>query len=150
MKVITMDPISITVFLEYIYSKFAVTFILSIIGVSIREMLGNAKSKSDNKHTRIHLGKVITLTLFSTVVMCAAGDYIHVSFSIYVLLCILFGMWSRALIRIVTDNRFIKTFVVKFIGSISPPAGQSISDALDATEEDQNEERKVIGDEPKK
>ena len=133
-----MDPISITVFLEYIYSKFAVTFILSIIGVSIRE------------HTRIHLGKVITLTLFSTVVMCAAGDYIHVSFSIYVLLCILFGMWSRALIRIVTDNRFIKTFVVKFIGSISPPAGQSISDALDATEEDQNEERKVIGDEPKK
>lgn len=140
---ITVELISLTVLLEYIYTKFAVTFILSIIGVSIREMFIAITVDLRNKDNHIRVGKILVLSLFSTVLMCAIGDYVHVGFSIYVLLCILMGMWSHVIIRVATDNKVMKAVLVKLVGSIAKPLEQSVSDAIDAVDkEDKSSENK--------
>ena len=72
-----MEQPTFTLLLDYLYSQFAVTFILSIVGVVIRVTV-----KTINNKDRVSIGKLIASTMFSTFLMCAVREYIHINFSL--------------------------------------------------------------------
>lgn len=128
-----MDSLSIYLLLDYFYNKFAVTFILSVIGVSIREIVGNVNEK---KH--IQIGKIIVSSLFSTVAMCAIGDYFHIAFSLYALVCVIFGMWSIKIVSFILTSRFANA-VLKTVSKNGPSVA---SDFVESAMDDDTENKK--------
>lgn len=121
-----MEQPTFTLFLDYLYSKFAVTFILCIVGVIIKVI-----TTSVNKKQRVSIGKLIASTMFSTFLMCAVGEYIHINFSIYVLLSVVVGMWSTDLVALFLNSKFISNLTLKYLKTVAGPVAKSISEALD-------------------
>ena len=121
-----MEQPTFTLFLDYLYSKFAVTFILCIIGVVIRLI-----STAVNNKQRVSRGKLIASTMFSTFLMCAVGEYIHINFSVYVFLCVVVGMWSTKIVSLALDSKFMSKVTLKCLKKVASPVAKSISEALD-------------------
>lgn len=140
-----------TMLLDYLYNKFAVTFILSIIGVSIRVMVGNV----NNRH-RISIIKIVASTLFSTILMCAIGEYVEFIFSVYVLACVLMGMWSTKIISLASSSKFMGKVAKKLIKNIATPVTKTLADVLEDEEKEKQTKKKdndtnaTDGDNPKK
>ena len=121
-----MEQPTFTLLLDYLYSKFAVTFILCIIGVVIRII-----STAVNNKQRVSRGKLIASTMFSTFLMCAIGEYIHINFSVYVFLCVVVGMWSTNIVSLALDSKFMSKVTLKCLNKVASPVAKSISEALD-------------------
>lgn len=122
-----MDPM-ITLLLDYLYNKFAITFVFSLAGISIKEIANNV---GKNNHIKIRI--LVSSSIFSTVVMCAVKDYINMSFSIYVLVCVISGMWSAKLIKIANNSKFMSKFIVNLFKKITNPITDAISDTIEDT-----------------
>lgn len=140
-----MEQPTFTLLLDYLYSQFAVTFILSIVGVVIRVMV-----KTINNKDRVSIGKLIASTMFSTFLMCAVREYIHINFSVYVLLCVVVGMWSSSIVSIVLNSKFMSSLVRKYLKRTAGPVAKSIVDALDEPVEDSDKKVKSIEEKPDK
>lgn len=129
-----MGTISFTLLLDYLYNKFAVTFILSIIGVSIREIVGNV-----NARQRIDISKVLASTVFTTIAMCALREYVNLSFSVYVLLCVVTSMWSPWIVSLVLNSKFMGAVLTKCIKKTLPePISDTIEEIINEEEESEN------------
>ena len=72
--------ITIDVLLEFLYNKFAVTFLVCLVGSFIRETLRSTKSK---KSKMLDIKRMVTSTVFSTFLMCACVEYVDLPFSVY-------------------------------------------------------------------
>lgn len=138
-----MQKLTITLFLEYLYSRFAVTFILCIIGVVIRELLGNI-----NAEKKVRIGEVIASALFSTILMCVVSEYIHIIFSAYVLVCTVAGIWSRKIVQLVTDSNFMGKIATRYIKKIASPVAEALEETL--KEENADNKEKPNNDENEK
>ena len=129
-----MEELTFTLFLDYLYNRFAVTFVLSIIGVVIRVM-----HKNVNARQKIDIGKVIASAFFSTILMCAVSEYIEIVFSIYALICVIVGIWSNKLIQIVMDSNFMGKVVIKYIKKIATPVAESLEETLKEENKKEND-----------
>lgn len=125
-----MEHFTFTLLLDYIYHRFAITFILTMLGVVIRIMMSNVKSKK-----KVSIGKVLASTMFSTILMCAIGELVPFAFTVYVLICVIAGMWSMKIVTLGLDSKFMTTFMSKYLKNIAGPVVKSISDALDEKNE---------------
>ena len=137
-----MEQPTFTLLLDYLYSKFAVTFILCIIGVVIKVIITTVNNKQ-----RVSIGKLIASTMFSTFLMCAIGEYIHINFSIYVLLSVVVGMWSTNLVALFLNSKFMSNLTLKYLKKVAGPVAKSISEALD--EEDTGDKQDGSADKTK-
>lgn len=137
-----MEQPTFTLLLDYLYSKFAVTFILCIVGVIIKVIITTVNNKQ-----RVSIGKLIASTMFSTFLMCAIGEYIHINFSIYALICVVVGMWSTNLVALFLNSKFISNLTLKYLKKVAGPVAKSISEALD--EEDISDNKNCSADEIK-
>lgn len=130
-----MDQITFTLLLDYVYRKFAVTFVICIFGV-----LAKTITTTMGTRNRISISKMIVSTMFSTVLMCAIGEFININFSLYVLLSVIIGMWSDSIISFALNGKFMKKVLFKYFKKTIGPVAESISDALN--EEDEESEDK--------
>lgn len=69
--------------------------------------------------------------MFSTFLMCAVGEYIHINFSVYVFLCVVVGMWSTKIVSLALDSKFMSKVTLKCLNKVASPVAKSISEALD-------------------
>ena len=76
--------------------------------------------------------------MFSTVLMCAVKDYIDIAFSVYVLTCVIVGMWSTKIISLVADSKFMGKVTKRLLKSIASPVADAVSDVLDEEENKNN------------
>ena len=137
-----MDQLTFTLLLDYLYSNFAVTFILSIIGVVIRLVVKNVGAKQ-----RISIGSFVASAVFSTILLCALRNYVDIDFSVYVFLCIVVGMWSPNIVSVVLDSKFMANLLKKYLKGVSEPIAKSLSDALeDENKKDTTDNTNAIED----
>lgn len=139
-----MDQIGFGLLLDYLYNRFAVTCILSIIGCSIRELAGSMSGKK-----RISIKKVIASTLFSTVVMCALGEYVNMVFSVYVLSCVFAGIWSSTLMNLAMNKKFVTKVTSTLFKTATDKALRAAGEAIDEYIESEDKKKRK-NDLPKK
>lgn len=132
-----MDPISFSLLLDYLYNNFAITFVFSLIGVSVGQIARNV-----SKNNAIKIKRVIASAVFSTVVLCAVNEYFKVSFSIYVLICMIVGIWSDRLLRLVTNSKFMTKFITNLFKKIATPVTTAISETLEESEKEKSDKKK--------
>lgn len=114
--------------LSYLYGSFMVTYVLCVIGILIKEVLHN----TSNKPRPISLKRIIFASIPVTAILCAVRDRFDISFSIYVLLCLLGGACSGFTCNIFVSNKLPLTL----IKSISKIVKDPMVDALSKTAEE--------------
>lgn len=129
-----MDQLTFTLLLDYIYNRFAVTLVLCSIGVFIKNIINDISYKR-----KVSIGKTVASSMFSTVLMCAVKDYIDIAFSVYVLTCVIVGMWSTKIISLVADSKFMGKVTKRLLKSIANPVADAVSDVLDEEENKNND-----------
>ena len=140
-----MEQFTFTLLLDYIYNKFALPFLITILGVVIRTLMSNVSAKQ-----KVSIGKVLASTVFSTILMCAIRELIPFTFTVYVLVCVIVGMWSMKIVNLVMDSKFMTKFISKYLKSIAGPVAKSLSDALDDEDDNVDEEKSTTNNKDKK
>ena len=118
-----MDVVSINILLEYLYKRYIVTFLLCLVGAFIKEStLSTAKVK------KISVLRILSPSIFSSVLICALSDYIKVPFSVYTGICVLTGMWSYPVLKLFMSIKFIQKILKAVIANITGPLGKALTD----------------------
>lgn len=139
-----MEDLSVDVLLEFLYNRFAVTFLMCMFGSFMREaFLPNKKTKSKMLNSK----KIVTSTVFSTFLMCTIADYIDLTFSAYIVLSIICGIWGLWIVQIAVNQNFVVKFLMKLIekipDSIIKDTAKSASEALcDCCKNNEDEDKK--------
>lgn len=134
-----MNEITIHVLLEFLYTKFAVTFILCLFGSLIREAVKVYPSKNEEnvKTKMVNLKRMATSTIFSTFLMCACADYVELQFSIYALICVLSGIWGLAIVNVVITGNVLKGITKNIANPIIRGAIESTSKELEKQQKEE-------------
>lgn len=127
-----MDTVSVTILLEYLYNKFLVTFVLCLMGSFIKETMLLSK-----KYKKINLRKIMLSGVFSSLIVCVITDYVSMTFAMYSIVCVLFGMWGYRLLLLFLNTNFIKKLVSVILRNVSGPLSKYASD-LDESLKDEN------------
>lgn len=128
-----MDVISLSILLEYLYKKFMVTFVLCLIGAIIRESLNTVKL------TKIDIKKLLASVVLSSVIMCAIIDYVTIPFSIYAVVCVIFGIWSQTLIKLVMHTKFMTLIIARLFKKFKDPVIEEVLDTIDELNQSQED-----------
>ena len=128
-----MDVISLSILLEYLYKKFMVTFVLCLIGAIIRESLNTVKL------TKINIKKLLASVVLSSVIMCAIIDYVTIPFSIYAVVCVIFGIWSQTLIKLVMHTKFMTLVIARLFKKFKDPVIEEVLDTIDELNQSQED-----------
>lgn len=124
-----MDNYTLGLLLDYLYNKFAVTFILSLVGASMREVFVTNK----NRKNHIKISKLFMSSVLVTVLLCALGELYKFNFSVYVLVCVMCGLWGEFIAtKILLNKRVIFNFVINLLkklgGSFSSAAAETLAE----------------------
>lgn len=123
-----MDNITLALLLDYLYNQFAVTFIFSLVGASMREVFVTNK----NRKNHIKISKLLLSAIFSTITICAIGDVYKFCFSVYVLISVVIGLWSEQIISFITNKRFMSSFTANFLKKLGGNVSQAIIETIDS------------------
>ena len=133
-----MNQFSIDILLEFLYNKFATTFMFCLFGSFVREYLTNIKTDSNNKKIgKFDPGKVVISAIFSTILMCACADYVNVDLHIevYAIISVVLGMWGLSIMKAILDKKIVNNFFKNIVKLISNPliksAVESASESID-------------------
>ena len=137
-----MQEITIDVLLEFLYDRFAVTFIFCLVGSFIRETLKPSSYKKDIKSKFMDGKRLIMSSIFSTFLVCACVDYIELQFGTYIILCIMCGMWGLSLGNMAVSGKFMNTLLSTFSKKIANPIVKSVVESASKELEEQQKEDK--------
>lgn len=133
-----MNNVTLKLLLDYLYNQFAVTFILSLVGASMREVFVTNK----NRKNHIKISKLLMSAIFSTIVLCAVGGVYNLDFSVYVLVCVLFGLWSEQIIsKIVLNKKFMSGFTIKFIKKLGGNVSEAFIETVDEEKKNKSDSK---------
>lgn len=127
-----MDAVSVNILLEYLYKRYIVTFLLCLVGAFIKE-----STMSTAKVKKISISRILSPSIFSSVLICALSDYMKVPFGVYTGICILAGMWSYPLVKLFLNVKFIQHVIKSGLAKLGGSLGKKLSEI---SEEYYNEE----------
>lgn len=128
-----MDVISLSILLEYLYKKFIVTFVLCLIGGIARETFNTVRMN------KMDIKKLLISTIVASFIMCAVIDYVEIPFGVYTVICIICGMWSQTLLRIIMHTKFMTLLVGRILKKIKEPIIEEVIDTLDEINDTNND-----------
>ena len=140
-----MGDITIDVLLEFLYNRFAVTFLFCLFGSFVREVMRSKKKNNKNKKSKmLDIKRIVTSTMFSTFLMCACADYVDLPFSVYVLFSVFCGVWGIVITNILVSENFAIKFITKLCKKIASPVVKNaiIKSVIDSASETLKEQEK--------
>lgn len=137
------DLITISGLLDYIYNRFAVTYLMCFIGVIIGYVF-KIMYKDLKKLGPASAAKMALQSVLITVILCAVQDYASIkSFNAYMLLCIFMGMWSPLIMNAITNVKLIKLFIVNISKRVKDPVIKAIGDTVTEMNDESDTEDKT-------
>lgn len=128
--------------LDYLYNRFAVTYLLCFLGVVIGQSLNiftnkNKIPKPTNAFNISMQGALVT------VILCALQDYITIkSMSTYVFLCTFLGIWSPFITKAITNIKVVKALIVNISKHIKDPLITAVSETIGELDENTDSDKK--------
>lgn len=128
-----MDMMSLGNILEYLYDRFILTFILCLIGAIIRETMNTMKL------TSINIKRMMASVIMASTLMCIVVDYVKFQFSIYIAVCIIAGIWSPFIMKLILDSKIMGKLLRGIIKNMKDPIAKGISEAITDLDEEEND-----------
>lgn len=107
-------------FLTYI-SLYLYTIVIILITAILKEIL---ECMSNNK--RIYTSKIIIPSIIIGSILASILEIHKVSQSVYILICVLSGMWNKIIWTIITNNKIAVKIISIFTKHIDPDIGNII------------------------
>lgn len=124
-----MTEISFAVFIEFLYSKFLLSFIICFFGALVAQIIETVK-----KSNKIQLAKIFASSLASALVVCVIIDYKELSVALYTFLCFFLGLWGADILKILLNQSYILQFIRNFLSTTVTPAGKAFSKTMEDIE----------------
>lgn len=131
------QQLQISTLLNYLFNDFAVTFIACLFGSILKDGLDTM-----NKGNKINIKKIIISSLFGTVLLCGIDSYFKVSFNIYILICVLVGMWGFCILKACSNSGIMLVLLKHILGNIKDPVTKALKDTVDEIEDKNSQEPK--------
>ena len=132
-----MNDLTFSVLLEFLYNRFAVTFVMCFVGSWMRGVFMNNK----NERKIFDIKRVVISTLFSTFLMCACSVYLNLKVEVYILLSVLCGMWGLAIMKLVMSENFLLLLVKNFSKKVADPIVKGTMEAVTQVSEQKDTEK---------
>lgn len=142
-----MNEISLDILLEFLYNRFAFTIVFCFFGSFTKEFVTNRIIGSNGKKGSFNFWKVIISSIFSTILVCVAADYISIDLHIgtFILICFIVGVWGFEILKCLMDKKFLSTFFGSISKSIANPilksAAESASKSLEEEKKDKEKDK---------
>lgn len=140
-----MNEFSLDILLEFLYNRFAFTIVFCFFGSFTKEFVTNRIIGSNGKKGSFNFWKVIISSIFSTILVCVAADYISIDLHIgtFILICFIVGVWGFEILKCLMDKKFLSTFFGSISKSIANPILKSAAEsASKSLEEDKKKKEK--------
>lgn len=125
-----MQELSFNIILDYLY-RYALTLVICLLGSFTRDAYDTIK-----RGTRINIMRIFISSIFSSILLCAIGDYVKLEFAIYVFATFFAGLWSFSLLETSFNGKFIIVFLKFFLANIASPLSKALSTAIETTNEE--------------
>ena len=136
------ELITISGLLDYLYSRFAVTYLMCFLGVIISKVLKITISMDKKKPVTLNVLSLALQGALITVIICAAQDYLRVkSFNLYVMICVFAGIWSPVIIQAITNIKLVKMFIVNITKKAKDPIVSAVGETIDQIEDLDNDNK---------
>ena len=134
------DAITLYGLLDYLYNRFAVTYLMCFLGVMIGQTL-KIFSSSLKTPKPINILHTLMQGALVTVLMCALQDFIEIkSMNMYVLCCTFFGIWSPTIIKLLTNIKVVKKFVINVTKKMKDPLVAAVGETIDQLDDEELED----------
>lgn len=131
--------------LSYLYGSFLITYFLCIVGFIIKEILS---SKED---ININIRRLLAFPIPITIILCFIKDKTDFSFSLYVMICVLGGICSDYIDKLLVNSKFPNVIMKAIYKSFKDPVIKALSEAsLEIEKEEKKNENKDKKDEENK
>ena len=125
-----MDNINITILLDFLYNKYAVTFLMCLIGALVGTIARQIKTK---KLKILSLGKAFIYAGFLSLILCCIADLVKgITFSIYAVICVFAGIWEEPIVSRILNNEFISHLVNNIIKIFSKDEDSTLGKIIKA------------------
>jgi hypothetical protein len=128
-----MHEFTLALLIDYLYNKFLMAFVISLLGAFTRDVMDTYKNLS-----KINISKVVCSSIFSSVILSAIIDIVNWNFSVHVVVCFFTGLWSHKLLEFVMDWNIVKTFLVNILKNTKGTVAQSISETIKEVDDKDN------------
>lgn len=123
--------------LNYMYNDFAITFVMCLCGALIKDVFETYKNT-----TKINVRNIILTSIFTTIVLCAIRVSIDIQFNVYILVCVVSGMWGDAIVNVFTNSEIMIIFFKKIVKTINNPLSDAIDDTIKELEKEEDKDHK--------
>lgn len=131
------DAITLYGLLDYLYNRFAVTYLMCFLGV----MIGQSLRIFSNGLKKIKPASAFNIAMqgaLVTVIMCALQDFINIkSMNVYVLCCTFIGLWSPLVIKLITNLTVVKKLIVNITKRLKDPVMAAVGETIDQMDENE-------------
>lgn len=131
-----MTEISFAIFIEFLYSKFLLSFIICFFGALIAQIVETVK-----KSNKIRLTKVFSSSIVGALVVCVIIDYKELSIALYTFLCFFLGLWGSDILKVLLNQSYIIQFIQNFLSNAVSPAGKAFSKTLEDVKQKEKVEK---------
>lgn len=125
-----MSEITFPMFIEFLYSKFLLSFIICFFGALITQVVETVK-----RSNKMELHKMFASAFSSALVVCVITDYKELTIGVYTFLCFFLGLWGADILGILLNQSYIMHFVRNFLKNTVTPAGNALSKTIEEIEE---------------
>ena len=86
---------------------------------------------------------MVASVVVASTIMCVVADNIKISFTIYIVLCMVIGLWAEQILNLIMNTKFMIRLLKKITSSMKDPLVKSISSTIDEMEkeEEQNKDK---------
>ena len=146
MNIITLDML-----LEFLYNQFIGAFVWCFLGSIAREVFDSRKADSNNKKKKkvrnIDVASMFIASIFSTILAIACTGYIkELRVEIYLLICIVLGIWGKTIMGCIMDRKFLYNFCTNVAKTIANPIIKSVAESASKTLEDKDKQQSKKSD----
>ena len=138
-----MNEFSLDILLEFLYNRFAFTFVFCFFGSFTKEFVTKRIIGSNGKKGSFNFWKIIISSIFSTILVCVAADYISIDLHVgtFILICFMAGLWGFDILKCLMDKKFLSTFFGSISKSIADPILKSAAESASKSLEDDKKKK---------
>lgn len=142
-----MQDYTIKLLLGYIYNRFALVFLICLLGSFINDLYSTY-----NSLTKFNIKKILLSSISASIIVCAISEYIYLKFGVYIFFCFVCGLWSYKILEYLTNWNFVSKIFSIILKSMKKEIAIKLANAVNDLEqlEKQNNKSKIENEKKEK
>lgn len=129
--------LTLALLLDYILNRFLLIFLITLLGSFTHDLYDTYKNL-----TPISIKRIFISGIFSSMILCAAYEYIKPGFALTILVCFCVGAWSFKLFEALMTWSIVESFLKHLLKKSKTIIGETISETIEELDKKDSKNKK--------